>query len=118
MLAACVSLPESDFVVVEGVRYEPPPSSPIPNFRFGWLPVPFEEAQAFSIRVGSKQYHSFWIRPPGELGNGFPAATKLAEEELHKRGLCLKGVVRMMNNFSGDQKTNHITYLVECVKAP
>ncbi len=77
-----------------------------------------DQAQAYRIRVGYKQYRTFWNRPPGQLGNGFPAATKFAEDELHNRGLCLHEVVRMLNDIAGEQRTNIYYYLVECVKAP
>ena len=54
-LAGCY-YPSTEFVKIEPVRYVPPPNSPQPNSRFGWVEVSRTEAQVYRVRVGNLTY--------------------------------------------------------------
>ena len=119
VLSACAAFPETDIVEVKGMRYVPAPSSPISNYRFGWVPTTLEGAPIYAFRLGSRQVSDLQ-REPSDIGGRLflREATKLAERELRKRGLCLQEVVRALSGVTREQSSNVWHFSVECVKVP
>jgi hypothetical protein len=119
VMSACAALPDTDFIEVEGRRYVPAPSSPIPNYRFGWVPTTLEDAPIYAFRLGSRQVTNLQ-REQSDIGGRLflREATKLAERELRKLGLCLEKVVRAVNSVTREQSDNVWHFSVECVKVP
>jgi hypothetical protein len=119
-LSACASIePNSDYVIVEPVKYVPPPAAPIPNYRFGWVTTSVEDAQRFRVRIGDQRYHDL-IQPHRVNGN-IPLETAIsvtaafAEHEVISRHLCQSASVPAESRkLVGPQGPWEIWMYVEC----
>jgi hypothetical protein len=82
----------TDFVVVEPVRYVPPPTAPVSNARFGWVRTTPENAERFKVRVGDLTYERI-IEPHKKSGtvtleDATSAFSAFAEAEVVRQKFC------------------------------
>ena len=88
--AACHG--STDFIMIEPVRYVPPPPEPIPDSSFGWIPTSPDDAERFVVRVGDITYQRI-IEPYKVNGKittdaAVSAFAAFAEREVVKHSYC------------------------------
>ena len=122
MVYACTSIePNSDYVLIEPVKYVAAPATPRPNYEFGWVIASLEDAEGFRVRIGDQKYHDL-IRPymvNGSITNekAVSVAAAFAEQQVTERGLCkVASVPANSRNLHGPQGPWEIWMYVECRK--
>jgi len=90
LLSGCYA--HTDFVVVEPVRYVPPPPAPTPGSTFGWVPADAGKADGFKVRVGDLTYQRIIepLKKDGEITReqAVSAFSAFAEIEVVRRQFC------------------------------
>jgi hypothetical protein len=122
ILQSCASIaPNSDYVIVEPVKFVPCETNPSPNSSCGWVKVDGPIFDGYNVHLGDMKYHKI-IEPlianntlTGETA--VSAASTFVENEVVKRQLCTSAKVpAKARNLRGSQNPPEIIMYVECVK--
>ena len=123
MLSGCTSFEaNSNYVLIEPVKYVAAPATPCPNCKFGWVTTSSEDAERFRVRIGEQKYHDL-IRPylvNGGITNekAVSVAAAFAEQQVAGRGLCkVASVPADSRKLMGPQGPWEIWMYVECRKS-
>lgn len=121
-IQSCASIaPNSDYVIVEPVKYVPCETNPSPNSSCGWVKVDGPNFDGYKVHLGEMKYHKI-IEPliasntlTGETA--ISAASTFAENEVVNRQLCVSAKVPAdARRLAGSQNPPEIIMYVECVK--
>jgi hypothetical protein len=113
VLTACASRPCcSDYIEVNPIKYVNQEEAV--NSRFGWLDAEVNEAIAYRVRVGNKQYRELLDRV-GEA-EIIEKLALFAEDEVIKEGYCPSGETKTkIKGIYGPHTGEHVPLIVECV---
>jgi hypothetical protein len=122
-VSSCTSIaPNSDYVIVEPVKYIPEGADSGSNSSWGWLVTTDPHPDGYRVRLGDMKYHKI-IEPliannTLTVETAISAASIFAENEVVKRQLCLSTKIpAKAKTLTGSQNPPEIRMYVECVES-
>jgi hypothetical protein len=124
ILQSCTSIaPNSDYVIIEQVKYVACSAEPSPNSSCGWVKTESPNFDGYRVRLGDMKYHK--IIEPLIANNTLTGDTAISataafvENEVIKRQLCTSARVPAdaKNHLIGSNNPPEIRMYVECVES-